>query len=199
MENNSPTYVVLAESNGKHYETWYTFIKYEGNEKSLENLQSQLKKVEFYIINDLSTFDLDLDNKVSAETARQMTTIEVNSVMPHRKFDGILKNIDLGCRSKYSNDKNIVKAFDILGIGRIEEFIDGEDVIDISGEEGGSGGSSSSDYESSDQGDTEYEYSISDSSEDETPVREEKVSRKEQQRQKLVEKLKRMKGLGKKQ
>ena len=199
MENNSSTYVVLAESNGKHYETWYTFIKYEGNEKSLENLQSQLKKVEFYIINDLSTFDLDLDNKVSAETARQMTTIEVNSVMPHRKFDGILKNIDLGCRSKYSNDKNIVKAFDILGIGRIEEFIDGEDVIDISGEEGGSGGSSSSDYESSDQGDTEYEYSISDSSEDETPVREEKVSRKEQQRQKLVEKLKRMKGLGKKQ
>jgi hypothetical protein len=199
MENNSPTYVVLAESNGKHYETWYTFIKYEGNEKSLENLQSQLKKVEFYIIDDLSTFDLDLDNKVSAETARQMIRIEVNSVMPHRKFDGTLKNIDLGCRSKYSNDKNIVKAFDILGIGRIEQFIDGEDVIDISGEEEGAGGSSSSDYESSDE-DTEYEYSISDSSEDETPpVREEKVSRKEQQRQKLVEKLKRMKGLGKKQ
>ena len=197
MENNSPTYVVLAESNGKHYETWYTFIKYEGNEKSLENLQSQLKKVEFYIINDLSTFDLDLDNKVSAETARQMTTIEVNSVMPHRKFDGVLKNIDLGCRSKYSNDKNIVKAFDILGIGRIEEFIDGEDVIEIS-EEDAADGSSSSDYESSDE-DTEYEYSISDSSEDETPVREEKVSRKEQQRQKLVEKLKRLKGLGKKQ
>ena len=198
MENNSPTYVVLAESNGKHYETWYTFIKYEGNEKSLENLQSQLKKVEFYIINDLSTFDLDLDNKVSAETARQMTTIEVNSVMPHRKFDGVLKNIDLGCRSKYSNDKNIVKAFDILGIGRIEEFIDGEDVIEISEEEDAADGSSSSDYESSDE-DTEYEYSISDSSEDETPVREEKVSRKEQQRQKLVEKLKRLKGLGKKQ
>ena len=197
MENNSPTYVVLAESNGKHYETWYTFIKYEGNEKSLENLQSQLKKVEFYIINDLSTFDLDLDNKVSAETARQMTRIEVNSVMPHRKFDGVLKNIDLGCRSKYSNDKNIVKAFDILGIGRIEEFIDGEDVIEIS-EEDAADGSSSSDYESSDE-DTEYEYSISDSSEDETPVREEKVSRKEQQRQKLVEKLKRLKGLGKKQ
>lgn len=195
MENTTSSYVVLAECNGKHYETWYNFIKYEGNEEALNNLKAQLEKVEFYIIDDLSTFDLDLDNKVSSETAKQMTKIDVNSVMAHRKFDGVLKTVDLGFRSKYSNDKKIVKTFDKLGIGMISNFVDGEDfdeMVDDNKEEEGS----SSDYQDSD-GESDYEYDISsDSSEGEKQIQEEKLSRQNRQRAKLVEKLKRMKGLG---
>lgn len=195
MDSNT-SYVILAECNGKHYETWYTFIKYEGNEEALQHLQRQLEKVEFYILDDLSTFDLDLEHKVNPQTAKEMTKVEVNSVLFHRKFDGALQMIDLGFRSKDSNDKKIVKAFDRLGVGKVEDFLDGEDVDpeDLTEGEGDSSSESGSDSSEDD-----YEYNISDSSEEESSSEDDrKLSRKEVQRRRLVEKLKKMKGLGKK-
>lgn len=193
MDSKSDTYVILAECNGKHYETWYTFIKYEGNEDALNHLKTQLEKVEFYILDDLSAFDLDLEHKVSEQTAKEMTKIDVNSIMFHRKFDGVLKMIELGFRSKDSNDKKIVKTFNKLGVGKIDEFLEGEDIDpeDIAGSEDSGSGSESEDYE----------YDISDSSEEEkfdSSEDDRKMSRKDIQRQRLVEKLKKLKGLGKK-
>ena len=55
-------YVVLCETSGKEFESWYYFIRYQGNEKALEYLQKQLEKIDMYILDDFSTFDLDLDH-----------------------------------------------------------------------------------------------------------------------------------------
>jgi hypothetical protein len=127
--SKSPTYVVLAECNGKEYETWYTFIKYEGNENALNHLQSQLEKVDFYILNDLSTFELDLDHRMSENTAKEMIRLEINSKMFHRMFMGKLKPVEFGFHRNDSNKKKIVKVFEKLGIGKIEEYLS-EEYID---------------------------------------------------------------------
>jgi hypothetical protein len=149
-------YAVLQETNGKEYESWLYFIKYTGNEEALAHLQEQLEKVDWYILDDLSTFDLDLDHLVSEKTASEMITLNLNHVSNHRKFDGKMQKIDLGVKEKYSNDKNIVRVFKKIGIGHLDEYIEDEDVfvheVDSDDED---------DYDSSG---TEYEYDISDSS-----------------------------------
>lgn len=125
MEGN---YVILMETNGEEYESWYYFIKVEGNEENLYHLQSQLEKIDWYILDDLSTFDLDLDNPVSAQTAKQMTKIDLNHYSFHRKFDGKLEKIDFDFKKKDGNETKICKVFDLLGFGQIEDFIDDEDI-----------------------------------------------------------------------
>ena len=128
--NMNGEYVALMETNGKECESWYYFIKYEGNEKALKQLESQLNKVEWYVVDDLSVFDLDLDHFVSASTAKEMTKLELNAYSFHRKFDGKLREIDLGFKRKDKNEKKICKAFDQLGYGQIEDYIDDEDIDD---------------------------------------------------------------------
>lgn len=130
-------YVALMETNGQEYESWYYFIRREGNEEALKKLQEQLESIDWYIIEDLSTFDLDLDHNVSAQTAKEMTKLELNSQMFHRKFDGKLKMIDFGLdkikKKKKSdnevmNQAKICRVFDILGYGQIDEYISDEDL-----------------------------------------------------------------------
>lgn len=121
-------YAVLMETNGKEFESWYYFIKYTGNEENLKHLQKQFDDVQFFILDDLSTFDLDLDHLVSERTAKEMTKIEVNSFMYNRKFDGVLEKINFRFHRKDSNRKKIIKVFETLGIGKIEDFIDKEDI-----------------------------------------------------------------------
>jgi hypothetical protein len=116
------------ETSGEEHESWYYFIKYEGNEENLKHLQEQLETVEWYIIDDLSTFDLELDFLVSAQTAKEMTKVDMNYVSFHKKFDGVLKKIDLDFKKKDGNETKICKTFDILGYGKIEDFIDDEDL-----------------------------------------------------------------------
>jgi len=62
VETHNDRYIVLCETSGREFESWYNFIKYEGNEKALEYLQKQLEKIDMYILDDFSTFDLDLDH-----------------------------------------------------------------------------------------------------------------------------------------
>jgi hypothetical protein len=121
-------YVVLMETSGEECESWYYCIKYEGNEKNLKHLQEQLETVDWYILDDLSTFDLDLDHFITIKTAKQLTKLELNHHSFHRKFDGVLDKIDLNLRTKDKNEKKMVKIFDILGYGQIEDYIDGEDL-----------------------------------------------------------------------
>lgn len=137
--SNSPyRYVILCETNGGELESWYYFIRYEGNEEALEYLDSQLRDIEeMVIIGDMSTFDLDLKNTVSELTAKEMTKIEINSIMFHRKFDGKLKNINLNFKSNDKNDYKICKMNRKIGEGRFfkyieDEDIDEEDMIDLS-------------------------------------------------------------------
>lgn len=121
-------YAVLMETNGEEHESWYYFIRKEGNEESLRHLQDQLEKVDWYIIDNLSTFDLDLDNSVCARTAKEMTKLDINHYSFHRKFDGKLQRIDFNFTKKKSNEKKIFEVFDRLGYGQIEDYISDEDI-----------------------------------------------------------------------
>jgi hypothetical protein len=123
------TYAILMETSGEHNESWLNFIRFQGNEEALKHLQHQLKKVEMYIIDDMSTFDLELNTLVSEQTAREMCLVDLNPYMPHRKFDGKLEKINLDLSKKDDNDEKIEKIHDLLGYGDIDNFIDGEDLF----------------------------------------------------------------------
>jgi hypothetical protein len=118
------------ETNGGEYESWYHFIRYEGNEDALSYLEQQFKKVEFYIIDDLSTFDIELKRLVSEETARQMCKIDLNAYMFHRKFDGKLDMIDFNFSKRDDNETMIEKVNEKIGMGEIDRYITNEDPCD---------------------------------------------------------------------
>ncbi len=120
-------YVILMETNGEECESWYYFIKYAGNEEALKYLQTQLEKIEMYVVDEYSTFDLDLEHFVSEKTAKEMTLVELNSVTFHRKFDGKMDNINLGLKKKDSNEKRIKRTHEKLAMGRIEDYVEDED------------------------------------------------------------------------
>lgn len=121
-------YAVLMETSGEECESWYYSIKYNGNETNLKHLQEQLESVDWYILDDLSTFDLDLKYLIDEKTAKELTKLELNHHSFHRKFDGVLDKVELNLRKKDKNEKKMVKVFDILGYGQIEDYIDGEDL-----------------------------------------------------------------------
>ena len=132
-------WVVLCETNGQEIESWYYFIKLNGNEKALNYLQRQLEKIDMHIVDDLSTFDLDLEHTFSDITTKEMIKLEINSCSFHRRFDGKLDMINLDLRRKDDNDDKLQKVNDVLGYGRIEdyindEYIDPEDLTDTDDE-----------------------------------------------------------------
>jgi hypothetical protein len=120
-------YVILCETSGEELEQWYYFIKKGGNEKALKYLNDQLEKIEMFVLDDLSTFELDLENTVSENTAKEMTMVDVNSYTYHRKFDGKLKYIDFELKKRDDNESMIEKVHNILAFGDIDKFIDDED------------------------------------------------------------------------
>jgi hypothetical protein len=164
-------YAILQETSGEECESWYYFIKSNGNEDTLNHLKKQLDSVDWYILGDLSTFDLETSYLVSENTAREMTLVDLNHTSRHRKFDGVLKKIDLGFKDTHSNEKKMNKAFDILSYGKIDEYIDGEDIdpsILVDGSEEESSSESS-----------EEESSSESSEEEKTPPKKEKGKPKE--------------------
>ena len=141
-------YAVLQEMNTEELESWLTFIKINGNEENLNKLQTQLESVDFQLDEDLdyhqSAFDLEIERNVSEKTAKEMSKLDLNAYLPHRKFDGVLQEIDLKLKDldgasknkkEKINDKNIARVNKILSFGQIENFIDQED-IDSDGEYG---------------------------------------------------------------
>lgn len=147
-------YAILQETSGEESESWLYFIKYQGNEEALNFLSKQLDSVDWYILDGYSTFDLETDFLVSEQTAKEMTNVDLNAYSFHRKFDGTLKKIDFGFKDKHSNEKKMKKAFNLLGYGKIENFIDQEDVnpedlVSVSSSEEEDSNSSSSHSESS--------------------------------------------------
>lgn len=193
-ENKQNQYVVLAECNGKEYETWYYFIKLNGNEKALEYLDKQLKSIEFYIIDDLSTFDLDMDHPMSESTAKQMVRLEINSISDHRMFEGKLQMIDLNFNKNDSNDKKIVKTFKRLGIGRIDRYIDQEyiDPERLERDSKDDDGETENTEEEPNSDDYEYEISEDESSSEDENTRKKQTYKikKLEAKEKLVKKLK---------
>jgi hypothetical protein len=127
-QTDNNMYVVLMETNEKECESWYYFLKYQGNEKNIKYLHEQIEKVDWYLMEDMSTFDMDIEHLVSAKTAKEMTKIDVNSQSFNRKFDGLLKEVDFEFGKKDSNETKISKVFDILGYGQIQDYISDEDI-----------------------------------------------------------------------
>ena len=121
-------YSILMETNGEEMESWYYFIRVEGNEERLKHLGDQLEKIDWYILDEYSTFDLDLEHYVSAQTAKEMSKIDLNHTSFHRKFDGKLQEIDFNFSKKDKNKRKIKKVNNILAYGAIEDFIDDEDI-----------------------------------------------------------------------
>jgi hypothetical protein len=121
-------YAVLMETSGEECESWYYSILYNGNEENLTYLQSQLESVKWRVDDGMSTFDLDLEHLISEKTAKELTKLELNHCFFHRKFDGSLQKIELNFKSGDKNKRKIKKAFELLGYGRIEDFIDQEDI-----------------------------------------------------------------------
>lgn len=141
------TYATLMETNCEYHESWYTFIRWQGNEETLQSLRKQLESVEWHCEDEEnmeSSFDLDTDYLVSEETARDMTKLDMNSVMFHRKFDGKMQPVELNLevfqpsenmnrktrKRKASKvcDRNIMKVNRILAMGRIDVYLEDEDV-----------------------------------------------------------------------
>lgn len=120
-------YAILMETSGQECESWMNFIRFEGNEEALRHLQSQLDKVDFVLIDDLSTFDLEIEHLVSEQTAKEMCGVDLNAYMFHRKFDGTLKMIDFQFSRRDTNDDRIEKINELIGLGDIDQYVEGED------------------------------------------------------------------------
>lgn len=127
--NMEGKYAVLQEFSDEECEAWLYFIRYEGNEENLKFLEEQLNKVEdWYLIEDCSTFDIDLKNLVSAQTAKEMTKVDLNSHQWHRKFDGKLQKIKFKFKKKHDNEDKMYVVHNKIGDGMIDEYIDDEDI-----------------------------------------------------------------------
>jgi hypothetical protein len=174
-------YALLQEFSSDQSECWLCFIRVEGNEENLKFLQEQLESIEWYASEEWSCFDIDLDNYVSATTAKEMTLVDLNSQSFHRKFDGVLKMIDFKFKKKMSNTTKMSIVNDKLGMGGIEKFIDDEDVNpeDLVTDSEYSDDSDSEEDESSDDEKSEND----DESDDDEP--EEVKNKKEELKKKI--------------
>lgn len=126
--NMTSKYAVIQEYNDKEMESWLYYIKYDRNEDNLNHLKHQLDSIEWVVLEDCSVFDIDLEHLVSAQTAKEMTKVELNVHQWHRKFDGKLDKIDFEFKKKDNNETKICKIFDHLGYGQIEDYISDEDL-----------------------------------------------------------------------
>lgn len=141
-------YAILIETSDEKRESWYSFIRVDGNEDNLYHLKKQLGSVEWVLLPSLSSFQLHMDYLVSEETARQMSKLKMNFI-PHRRFDGYLRKINFGFNNNTDgNVTKIGKIHDTLKFGRIATFIGN-----------GDGDNDDSDYDSDEEEviDTDFE------------------------------------------
>lgn len=122
-------YAVFQETSAKYEETWMYFLRVDGNEKQLAELDKQLDQIKnMRLYDDLNAFDLEKERYVSAQTAKEMSLLDLNYKNPHRKFDGKMTSIKFGFKSGDSDKKRIRKVNELLKNGRIANFIDDEDI-----------------------------------------------------------------------
>ena len=121
-------YAIFCETNFECLESWYTFIKKKGNEIQLLHLQKQLQDIDWDADQDNGHFTLDIENTVSASTARQMIKVDLGNYYFHQKFDGEMSQVDLGIKKNESSRKKIKKVHRILGENRIRDFLSMEDL-----------------------------------------------------------------------
>ena len=116
------SYAVLCETSEEKRESWYYFIKYNGNEGPLNHLYEQLESINWKLLPDLSLFNLDLNNLVSEQTASHMCRLKLNTFFPHKKFSGKLRKIHLNFDEKDGNVTRMGKVYDALKFGGISNY-----------------------------------------------------------------------------
>lgn len=175
-------YVILQEQDFDQDGDMYFFIKWNGNEKNLTHLHSQMKDVEWDSEKTDVFYSLDIENKVSVECATQMCKVELNKYF-HRKFDGELKQIDFKIKPTDKMSKKMRKIVETLQ--SFEDFIDGEDYF----------GKKPSSDDSSDSEDENKESSSDSDSEKEEEQKEQPKKQKKQHKlpQSVLNKLKQQK------
>ena len=122
------SYCVFCETNLQYLESWYTFIKKEGNEIALRSLQKQLDEVVWDTDPDSGHFQLDLENTVTPASARQMIHIDLGNKFFHQKFDGLMKEVDLKISKKDKDRVKVRKANRVLQKNGIRRFLEAEDL-----------------------------------------------------------------------
>ena len=192
MSSEDNKYAILSEKCGKYNECWYTFINVKDNMEALLHLKKQLDSVDYYIVGDLSVFDLDLETLLGSHTAREMTRLKLNYKMNHRKFDGKMEMVDLGFKDSDTNRQKIIKTFGVIGIGSICNYLDERDYTHDEDDETDDSdyaykSQSSSDEDGEDNSDT-TESSSSESEEEEKNI---KRPSKDELKQRVVERLRR--------
>jgi len=170
-------YAILMETSPEEYESWYYFIRVEGNEDNLKNLKNHIESIEWSIIENCNVFDIELDHLISATTAKELTKVDLNHTSFHRKFDGVLKNIEFKFKKKASNEDKMWKIFDVLGYGQIENFIDDEDLDeeDLATDNGEDDEDDDEDDEEDDEEDEDEDDEDEDEDEDDEDEEDEKV------------------------
>ena len=94
-------YAILMETSPEEYESWYYFIRVEGNEDNLNDLKKFIESIEWSIVENCNVFDIELDHLISATTAKELTKVDLNHTSFHRKFDGVLKKIDFNFKKRW--------------------------------------------------------------------------------------------------
>jgi hypothetical protein len=121
-------YAVFSETNFEDTETWLTFISIPGNEKKLELLRSHLDSVDWFEAPDhTAMFALDTTG-VSAQTAKEMTYVNLNTRYFPNKFDGPMQTIDFKFKKHHSDEFRAIQIFDKIGNGHICDFLGEEDL-----------------------------------------------------------------------
>ncbi len=149
-------------------------------------MKKKIESFEPVIIEDCSTFDIDINNLVSAQTAKEMTKIELNAHQWHRKFDGQLEKIKIKFKDDDDNESKMIKIFNKLGYGQIENYISDED-IDSCDLTDGSGDDEDEDEDEEEHDDDDSDSNDDDSSSDqETSVEKSSINEKNKKTEKAV-------------
>jgi hypothetical protein len=120
------TYAILSEINEETFDTCYSFIRYQGNEDALKELKETLDNIDWYLLEELSVFEVVLEPLISEKTANELISLKFRNSCRHRKFDGKMKKIDFKFKKKDSNNKKIRKVFSKLNGSSLDDHIDGE-------------------------------------------------------------------------
>ena len=180
-------YAILMETSPEEYESWYYFIRVEGNEDNLNDLKKFIESIEWSIVENCNVFDIELDHLISATTAKELTKVDLNHTSFHRKFDGVLKKIDFKFKKKDGNEDKMWKIFDVLGYGQIENFIDDED-LDEEDLATDNGEDEDEDDDDEDEEESEDEDDEDDNGEDSDDEDEDKDVDKDEDKKKVVKK-----------
>jgi hypothetical protein len=128
--NTEGKYATLVETSFELNQSWYVFIKMDGNEKLIYQLSHLINQIDWKKKSDnyLNQFSFDVDNLVSAKTAKELTMLGLNHIYKHTKFDGKLRKIPLEFNNFDSNNTMMCKINDLLKNLNISKFVDDMDV-----------------------------------------------------------------------